>query len=76
MVDPQPWPQPLDEHGEVLALFEETLASTNQTSDELRERARELRERAAATDVPGHREAAIALADRYEQAAAARVASR
>lgn len=75
MADVKSWPGALDEHAEVLELFEETLTGTSQTSEELRARARELRERAERTDVLGHREAAVALADRYEHAAA-RVASR
>jgi hypothetical protein len=76
MADVKPWPEGLvDAHPEVVRLFEETLAETTQTSEELRARARELREEAARTDVPGYREAALALAHRYEQAAAARVAS-
>jgi len=38
-------------------------------------RADELRAQAAQTDIEGYRDAALALADRYEQAAAARLAS-
>lgn len=75
MSEVRPWPE-LGEHGEVIELFEDTLADTTQTSEELRERAREFREHAAKTDVLGHREAALAMADRYEQAASARVPSR
>ena len=71
----KPWPEALGEHGEVVGLFEETLAETTQTSDELRARARELREEAEQTEILGHREAALAMADRYERAAAARVTS-
>jgi len=38
-------------------------------------RAEELRAQAAQTDIEGYCDAALALADRYEQAAAARLAS-
>ena len=76
MADVKPWPKALDAHPEVVELFEETLASSTQTSDEMRARARELRDFAEQTDVLGYPEAAIALAERYEEAAEARVASR
>lgn len=76
MAEARPWPEFMGEHGEILELFEETLEATSQTSEELRERARELRQHAAETDVLGHRETALALAERYEQEAAARVAAR
>jgi hypothetical protein len=77
MTDVKPWPEGLvDAHPEVVRLFEETFAQTTQTPEELRARARELREEAERTEVLGYREVAIALADRYEQAAASRVASR
>lgn len=76
MTDVKPWPAGLDAHPDVVELFEETLAETTQTAEELRARARELREEAEQTEILGHREAALAMADRYEQAADARVASR
>ena len=76
MTDVRPWPEALvDAHPEVVRLFEETFAETTQTPEELRARARDLRDEAERTEILGHREAALALADRYEQAAAARVAS-
>lgn len=69
MSEVRPWPEGLDEHQRpILQLFEETLESTTQTSEQLRERARDMRDYAAHTDIRGHRETALALADRYEQA--------
>ena len=55
--------------------MEELLEQTGQPPRELSARAEELRVRAAQTDIAGYRDAALALADRYEQAAAARLAS-
>ncbi|MBA3866151.1 MAG: hypothetical protein H0X42_07380 [Solirubrobacterales bacterium] len=48
---------------------------TVQPPRELSARAEELRAQAAQTDIEGYRDAALALADRYEQAAAARLVS-
>ena len=55
--------------------MEERLEQTSQRPQELASRAKELRAQATETDVKGFRDAALALADRYEQAAAARFAS-
>jgi hypothetical protein len=55
--------------------MEERLERTAQPPRELTARAEELRAQAAQTDIEGYRDAALALADRYEQAAAARLAS-
>lgn len=55
--------------------MEERLKQTSQPPQELVSRAEELRAQAAETDVKGFRDAALALADRYEQAAAVRFAS-
>ncbi|HWO83763.1 MAG TPA: hypothetical protein VNM38_08240 [Solirubrobacterales bacterium] len=55
--------------------MEERLERTSQSSRELSDRAKVLREQAARTEIMGFRDAAVALADRYEEAAAARVAS-
>jgi hypothetical protein len=44
--------------------------NTDQAPEELRARANELRAEAEATDIKGIRDAALALADRYEEAAA------
>lgn len=58
-----------------LELMEERLEHTEQTPEELSERASELRRQAFETDLAAHRDAALALAERYEEAAAARLAS-
>lgn len=70
-----PWPDVPDEQRWALELMEERLERTSQPSRELSARAEELRAQAAETDIKGFRDAALALADRYEEAAAARLAS-
>lgn len=70
-----PWPDIPDKHRWVLEQMEERLEQTTQPPRELSARADELRAQAAQTDIEGYRDAALALADRYEQAAAARLAS-
>lgn len=69
------WPDIPDKHRWALELMEERLERTEQPARELSARAEELRAQAAQTDIDGYRDAALALADRYEQAAAARLAS-
>jgi hypothetical protein len=70
-----PWPDVPEEHRWSIELMEELLEQTEQPPRELSARAEELRAQAAQTDIDGYRDAALALADRYEQAAAARLAS-
>jgi hypothetical protein len=70
-----PWPDIPDEQRWSIELMEELLEQTEQPPRELSARAEELRAQAAQTDIDGYRGAALALADRYEQAAAARLAS-
>ncbi len=55
--------------------MEELLEDNSQTPEQLQTRARELRVEADETDIKGVRDAALVLAERYEEAAAARVAS-
>lgn len=55
--------------------MDELLADNSQTPEELQARAKELRIEAAGTDIKGIRDAALVLAERHEQAAAARVGS-
>jgi hypothetical protein len=69
------WPDIPDKHRWVLEEMEERLEHTAQPARELSARADELRAQAAQTDINGYRDAALALADRYEHAAAARLAS-
>lgn len=56
-------------------MMEEQLEMTKQAPEELSARAKELRRQAEEMDIKGFRDAAIALAERYEEAAAARLAS-
>lgn len=58
----------------MISFFEEGLRSTSQSPDELRARARELRALPERTGVREFREAALALAERYEAEASARLA--
>lgn len=71
----RPWPEIPGKHRWSIELMEELLEQTEQAPGELSARAEELRAQAAQTDIEGYRDAALALADRYEQAAAARLAS-
>jgi hypothetical protein len=74
-MSPHPWPDLPEEQRWSIELMEELLEQTEQPPRELSARAEELRAQAAQTDIVGYRDAALALADRYEQAAAARLAS-
>jgi hypothetical protein len=65
-----PWPVVPDDQRWVLDLMDERLQETTQSPDELRARAEELRSEAERTEIDGFREAAISLAEHYEQAAA------
>ncbi len=69
-----PWPDVRDEDRWAIELMEDRLESTRQSPAALRARAVELRAEAQQTDMTGIRDAALALAERYEQAAAARTA--
>jgi len=70
-----PWPDIPNKHRWSIELMEELLEQTEQPPRELSARAEELRAQVAPTDIEGYRNAALALADRYEQAAVARLAS-
>jgi hypothetical protein len=61
---------PSDE--QMAADMQRTIYEGNQTPEELRTRARELRDKAALSDLPGVREAALAMAERKELVAALR----
>ena len=69
--DEKPWPELAGEDRWAIELMEDLLESSEQEPDELRIRAAELRKAAEEGD-PGQRAAALALADRYDQAAASR----
>lgn len=71
----RPWPQVSEDDRWAIELMEERFEQTTQTPEALKARAEQLRIEADTTEIPGHRAAVLALADRYEQAAAARLAS-
>lgn len=66
------WPHLDDKHRWAVELMEDLLERTTQRPEALDVRAGELRAQAARTDIDGYRDAYLALADRYELAAAAR----
>ncbi len=70
-----PWPELRGADRWLIDAMEERLAKTHQSPDELRARAQALRKEAENSDIRGFREAAFALAERYEQAAASRLAA-
>jgi hypothetical protein len=74
-MDVQPWPELLEEDRWLAELMDRRLQETKQTPEELRARAHELRAEAEICEVKGMREAALALAERYEQAAATRLST-
>lgn len=67
----RPWPDVSEQHRWAIEMMEERLWETKQTPAELHSRARELRAKAEQTDLKGIQDAALALADRYDEAAAA-----
>jgi hypothetical protein len=60
----------------LLAAMEERLRDSAQSPEQLRARAHELRAHAEQSDIKGVRDASLALAGRYEDTAAARLAAR
>ena len=76
MAPVNPWPEVRDDDRWAIELMEDRLANTQQSPAELRARAVELRAEAQRTDMTGVRNATLALAERYEQVAAARAAAR
>jgi hypothetical protein len=76
MADVRPWPKLRDEDQWLTALMEELLAADDLDAEELRARAHQLRAEVLHRPADGDRDAALALADHYEQAAAARSTTR
>jgi hypothetical protein len=76
METPSPWPKLRDEDKWLTDVFEDLLAADDAEPDKLRARAQQLRDEVADNPPDGDREAALALAERYEQAAAARSTAR
>jgi hypothetical protein len=71
----RPWPALNEEDRWLTEAMDDLLLESTQSADELRARARELRAQAEQNELKGMRDAAQALADRYEQAAAARLSA-
>jgi hypothetical protein len=74
-MDVQPWPPLRDEDRWLAELMDRRLHESTRSPKALRSRARELRAQAEQSQIKGERDAALALADRYEQAAAARLSA-
>jgi hypothetical protein len=70
------WPALREEDRWLTDAMEARLRAGNRTPDELRARARELREQAERSGINGVRDAVLALAEQYEEEAAARLAAR
>ena len=75
-VSTSPWPSLHDEDRWLLAAMEDQLRDSTQSPEQLQARARELRAQAEQSDIKGVRDASLALAGHYEEAAAARLAAR
>lgn len=73
MSETHPRPDRLQEGVWAVELMEELLEQTEQTPEQLSARARELRLEATRSDIDGYRDAALALASRYEAAASTRL---
>lgn len=78
VVTTRPWPSLRDEDRWLTDAMEGRLGESRQSPEDMRARARELRAEAdrtdiKRTDIKGMREAKLALAGRYEQAATARL---
>jgi hypothetical protein len=72
MASSQPWPELREEDRWLIEFMEERLQETSQTPEEMRARAMKLRADARRADWKGTRDAALAIAERYEQVATAR----
>jgi hypothetical protein len=68
----RPWPKVAEEDQWVIELMEERFAKTPQSLEQLRARAKALYAQAEHAE-PGRRDALLALADRYEATAEARL---
>jgi len=75
-VSTSPWPSLRDEDRWLIAAMEDQLRDSTQSPEQLQARAGELRAQAEQSDIKGVRDASLALAGRYEDAAAARLAAR
>jgi hypothetical protein len=74
-MDLRAWPELPDGDSWLTDVMERRLHDSTQSAEHLRARARDLRAEAEQTDVTGIREATLALAERYEQAATVRLSA-
>jgi hypothetical protein len=72
-MDVRPWPTLRQEDRWLTDAMEEQLRESPQSADQLLARAAELRAQAEQSELKGLRDASLALADRYEQAASTHV---
>ena len=72
----RPWPSVAEEDQWVIELLEERFEKTPLSPEQMRARAKELRAQAEGGPIGGDKDARLALADRYEEAAAKRLAPR
>ena len=76
MASVRPWPKVAEEDQWVIELMEERFEKTPLSPEQLRVRAKELRMQAEQGRTGDDKDARLALADRYEEAAAKRLAAR
>ena len=76
MASVRPWPNVAGEDQWVIELLEERFEETSLSPEQMRDRAKELRTQAERGRAGGDKDARLALADRYEEAAAKRLARR
>jgi hypothetical protein len=74
-MDVRPWPVLHEEDRWLTDAMERRLRDSTQSAEQLRARARDLHAEAEQGDVKGIRDATLALAERYEQAATARLSA-
>lgn len=72
----RPWPELEEEDRWLTDVVAQQITHSDMSPDELRNRARELRQQATDTDIDGMQHASLALAERYEAAAKARLSTR
>jgi hypothetical protein len=72
----RPWPKVAKEDQWIIEFMEERFEKTPLSPEQMRARAKELRTQAERGQAGGDRDARLALADRYEEAAAQRLARR
>ncbi len=75
LMDIRPWPTLPEEDSWLTDVMESRLRDSTQSAEQLRARARDLRAEADQSEVKGIRDAALALAERYEQAATVRLSA-